>query len=111
MIIAITGEQNKGKGIIQMSSSQRKRFRDRDRYLQMTPDQKEAYLQRNREYKRMRCDCGASCSDAKPTPQQRNSRTSNEGGFSKSVKGTVLIFLRQNVRLSSYIYCIIFLTG
>jgi hypothetical protein len=52
---ATTREQNnrltEAKGVIQMSSSQRKHYRDRDRYLRMTPDQREAYLQRNREYK------------------------------------------------------------
>ncbi|XP_044398326.1 uncharacterized protein [Triticum aestivum] len=57
-----------------MNSSQRKRYRDRDRYLQMTPYQREAYLQRNREYKRMRRECSASCSNTQPTPQQKTTR-------------------------------------
>jgi hypothetical protein len=38
--------------VIHMSSSQRKRYRDHERYLQMTQDQREVYLQRSREYKR-----------------------------------------------------------
>uniref|UniRef100_A0A8R7R7V9 Uncharacterized protein n=1 Tax=Triticum urartu TaxID=4572 RepID=A0A8R7R7V9_TRIUA len=57
-----------------MNSSQRKRYCDRDRYLQMTPYQREAYLQRNREYKRMRRECSASCSNTQPAPQQKNTR-------------------------------------
>jgi len=72
MITAIAREQNypktDTKGVIQMSS-QRKRYRDRDRYLRMTPDQREAYLQRNREYKRMRRDCNAGCNNVIPTPR------------------------------------------
>jgi hypothetical protein len=95
-----------------MSSSQRKRYRDRDRYLRMTQDQREAYLQRNREYKRMRRDCGASCSNTKTTPRKINSRTKNiiytTGDFAKSIKGTVLILLwPQDVHLCFYKYCVI----
>uniref|UniRef100_A0ACD5VYB2 Uncharacterized protein n=1 Tax=Avena sativa TaxID=4498 RepID=A0ACD5VYB2_AVESA len=78
------------KGVIQMSS-QRKRYRDRDRYLRMTPDQREAYLQRNREYKRMRRDCSAGCNNVIPTPRQINLGINNTiymtGDFSKPVKG------------------------
>ena len=70
-----------------MNSSQRKRYRDRDRYLQMTPYQREAYLQRNREYKRMRRECSASCSNTQPTPQQKTTRANKN----ICMTGTVLI--------------------
>jgi hypothetical protein len=64
----------------------------------MTPDQREAYLQRNREYKRMRRDCGAGCTNTKTTPQKINSRTKNiiytTDDLAKSIKYTVLILLR-----------------
>ena len=36
------------------NASERKRYRDRERYLRMTAEQRAAYLQRNREYKRRR---------------------------------------------------------
>jgi hypothetical protein len=42
------------KGIIGRNASERKRYRDRERYVMMTPEQRDAYLQRNREYKRRR---------------------------------------------------------
>lgn len=46
--LAVVGEQNdplaETKTAMQMNSSQRKRYRDRDIYLQMTPYQREAYL-------------------------------------------------------------------
>ncbi|XP_048546059.1 uncharacterized protein LOC125525078 isoform X4 [Triticum urartu] len=75
---SVVGEQNdplvETRNATQMNSSQRKRYRDRDRYLQMTPYQREAYLQRNREYKRMRRECSASCSNTQPAPQQKNTR-------------------------------------
>jgi hypothetical protein len=101
VIIAIAGEHTdplpETKGVIQMSSSQHKHYRVRDRYLRMTPDQREAYLQRNREYKRMRCDRAASCSNAEPTSQQMKSGTSKTkymtGNFSKSIDGTNLILI------------------
>ncbi|KAM3230871.1 hypothetical protein ACQJBY_061192 [Aegilops geniculata] len=37
-----------------IDASERKRYRDRERYLRMTAEQRAAYLQRNREYKRRR---------------------------------------------------------
>jgi hypothetical protein len=110
VIIAIAGEHTnplpETKGVIQMSSSQCKHYRDRDRYLRMTPDQREAYLQRNREYKRMRRDRAAACINVEPTSQQMKSGTSKTkymtGNFSKSIDGTDLILIwQQNVRLSS----------
>ncbi|KAM3228775.1 hypothetical protein ACQJBY_060013 [Aegilops geniculata] len=36
------------------NASERKRYHDRERYLEMTPEQRAAYLERNREYKRRR---------------------------------------------------------
>lgn len=39
------------KGITGRNASERKRYRDRERYVTMTPEQRDAYLQRNREYK------------------------------------------------------------
>jgi hypothetical protein len=47
-----------------MDPSQRKRNRDRVRYLQMTPHEREIYLQRNREYKRRKRAASASGSNA-----------------------------------------------
>jgi hypothetical protein len=80
-----------------MSSSQRKRYRDRERYLRMTPDQRESYLQKNREYKRMRREYIASCSNTQSTQQQINSRTNNDiyitGDSSKSTTGMILNLL------------------
>jgi hypothetical protein len=55
---------------VSMNLAHRKRYRDRDRYLQMTPIQREAYLQRNREYKRAKRDNNASSSSADSTNGQ-----------------------------------------
>ncbi|PNT65890.1 hypothetical protein BRADI_3g04033v3 [Brachypodium distachyon] len=55
-----------------MNRADRKGYRDRDRYLQMTPSQREAYLQRNREYKRAKQDSNASGSSAQSTTGQTN---------------------------------------
>ncbi|XP_037448629.1 uncharacterized protein LOC119318209 isoform X2 [Triticum dicoccoides] len=66
---------------MQMNSSQRKLYHDRDRYLQMTPYQREAYLQRNREYKRMRHECRASCNNTQPAPQQKILRATNNNQY------------------------------
>ena len=75
-IVAAVAEQNdpfaETKNTMQMNSSQRKRYRDRDRYLQMTPYQRKDYLQRNREHKRMRRECSAICSNTQPAPRQKN---------------------------------------
>ncbi|KAM0900537.1 hypothetical protein ACQ4PT_020566 [Festuca glaucescens] len=51
-------------GAVTMDASQRKRYRDRVRYMQMTSDQREMYLQRNREHKRMKRVASASSSNA-----------------------------------------------
>jgi hypothetical protein len=40
------------KGIMPENGSEHKGYRDRKRYMMMTPEQRDAYLQRNREYKR-----------------------------------------------------------
>lgn len=101
VIIAIAGGHNnhltETKGVIQMSSSQRKHYRDRERYLRMTPDLRESYLQKNRVYKRMRREYIASCSNTQSTPQQINSRTNNDiyitGDSSKSTTGMILNLL------------------
>uniref|UniRef100_A0ACD5WX80 Uncharacterized protein n=1 Tax=Avena sativa TaxID=4498 RepID=A0ACD5WX80_AVESA len=111
---SIPREQNnpltETKGVIQMSSSQRKRYRDRDRYLRMTPDQREAYLQRNREYKRMRHDCSAGCINAKPTPRQINSRinstiymTGKEDADNSSFRSLSSNWLQENVLHSNHV--------
>ncbi|KAM3371501.1 hypothetical protein ACQJBY_018743 [Aegilops geniculata] len=50
----------------------RKRFRDRNRYLQMTPVQRETYLQRNRQYKRAKRENYAVSSSAQSITGQRN---------------------------------------
>jgi hypothetical protein len=42
------------KSIIGRNASERKCYRDQERYVTMTPEQRDAYLQRNREYKRRR---------------------------------------------------------
>ena len=88
-IVAAVAEQNdplaETNKAIQMNSSQRKRYRDRDRYLQMTPYQREAYLQRNREYKRMRRECSASCNNTQPAPQQKILRATNNNQSMTSV--------------------------
>ena len=48
---------------VSMKPVHRKRFRDRNRYLQMTPVHREAYLQRNHEYKRAKREkCAISSS-------------------------------------------------
>ena len=57
---------------VSMNSVHRKRYRDRERYLQMTPKQREAYLQKNREYKRAKRDNNASSSSAQSTTMQTN---------------------------------------
>ena len=75
-IAAVVGEQNdplgQTKNSTQLNSSQHKRYRDRDRYQQMTPYQRKDYLQRNREHKRMRRECSAICSNTQPAPRQKN---------------------------------------
>ena len=86
-IVAVVAEQNdplaETNKAMQMNSSQRKRkrYRDWDRYLQMTPYQREAYLQRNREYKRMRRECSASCNNTQPAPQQKILRATNNNQY------------------------------
>jgi hypothetical protein len=44
----------KQRGIAPKNASEIKRHRNRDRYWRMTPEHRDAYLQRNREYKRKR---------------------------------------------------------
>lgn len=39
------------EGIISRNASEHKRYHDRERYIRMTPQKRDAYLQRNREYK------------------------------------------------------------
>jgi hypothetical protein len=42
------------KGMMPTNASEHKRYRARERYMGMTLEQRDAYLQRNREYKRRR---------------------------------------------------------
>lgn len=57
---------------ISMNHAHRKRFRDRNKDLQMTPVQREAYLQRNHEYKRAKRENHANSSSAQSITGQRN---------------------------------------
>ena len=41
-------------GTVTKNASELKRYRNRDRYWSMTPEQRDAYLQRSREYKKRR---------------------------------------------------------
>ncbi|KAL6865418.1 hypothetical protein ACP4OV_016569 [Aristida adscensionis] len=52
------------QGVVAFNSSDKKRYRDRERYLNLTSDQREDYLERNREYKRLKKDDTANCSNA-----------------------------------------------
>ena len=75
----------------------RKRFRDRNRYLQMTPVQRETYLQRNREYKRAKRENYAISSSAQSITGQRNMSCSDHihklMNSSQVAEGTLLWFM------------------
>ena len=82
----------------------RKRFRDRNRYLQMTPVQRETYLQRNREYKRAKRENYAISSSAQSITGQRNMSCSDHihklMNSSQVAEGTLLWFIIYIISLS-----------
>ena len=75
---------------------EKKRYNNRERYLRMTPEQRDVYLQRNREYKRSRRQNHDTYSDGMQSAGSHTSRSSNGGTnsstqTSKKTKGIFLI--------------------
>ena len=91
---------------VSMNPAHRKRYRDQDRYLQMTPIQREAYLQRNREYKRARRDNNASSSVQSTTGQTNMSYNDHKHMLTESSQMTEGKFLvnynKDNLIITMY---------
>jgi hypothetical protein len=68
-------------GAVPMDPSQRKRCRDRARYMKMTPHQREIYLQRNQEYKRMKRGDSASSGNNNARSITEDTSTSANGNI------------------------------
>ena len=81
-------------GAVPTDPSQRKRYRDRVRYMQMTPQQREAYLKRNREYKRIKRGDSAISKTVQPvrgeTSMSTNDTTHLPTESSTTPEGTLL---------------------
>ena len=81
-------------GAVPTDPSQRKRYRDRVRYMQMTPQQREAYWKRNREYKRIKRGDSAISKTVQPvrgeTSMSTNDNTHLPTESSTTTEGTLL---------------------
>jgi hypothetical protein len=64
------------ESILPRNASEHKRYHDRERYMRMTPEQREAYLQRNREYKRRRKNHNV-CSDGVQSAASQTDKVSD----------------------------------
>ncbi|KAL6603039.1 hypothetical protein ACP70R_043400 [Stipagrostis hirtigluma subsp. patula] len=103
-----TATSTKGKqGVASLNSSERKRYRDRERYLNLSPDQREAYLERNRQYKRLKRDDTASCSNAQAKAGQSNPNTTAhtpiESNTSQSVVDSTASSKRKQNQRDTYL--------